>query len=132
LDDLLYHKAEGFVNKVRSRFRSYLVTSCQRLGEGATWKAVRFFEERLSRIVRLAQGIEQHKDELLVAAAEDAGFPVRVTAVEVDLAVEHLRSMREEIRGLRVACRLVRWQRFCPMTLQPWCWRVSGSGAPDR
>jgi acyl-CoA reductase-like NAD-dependent aldehyde dehydrogenase len=55
------------------------------------------FEERLSRIVRLARGIEQHKDELLVAAAEDAGFPVRVTAVEVDLAVEHLRSMREEI-----------------------------------
>jgi acyl-CoA reductase-like NAD-dependent aldehyde dehydrogenase len=55
------------------------------------------FEERLEQIVQLAQGIEQRKDELLVAAAEDAGFPVKITAVEVTLALEHLRSMREEI-----------------------------------
>ncbi|HBD07048.1 MAG TPA: hypothetical protein DCZ69_02210 [Syntrophobacteraceae bacterium] len=54
-------------------------------------------EERLARISQLARGLERRKDDLLIAAAEDAGFPVKITGLEVDLGVEHLRSMREEI-----------------------------------
>ncbi len=57
-------------------------------------------EERLAQIGQLAQGLEQRKQELMVAAAEDAGFPVKITATEVDLAVEYLRSMRDDIPGV--------------------------------
>ena len=55
---------------------------------------------RLEEIYRLADVLEGRTMELQEAAALDAGFPVKVTSVEVELAVEHLRTMVEEIRFL--------------------------------
>jgi acyl-CoA reductase-like NAD-dependent aldehyde dehydrogenase len=57
-------------------------------------------EQRLGIISQLADGLEQRKADLAEASAADAGFPVKVTSLEVDLGVTHLRSMREEIPWL--------------------------------
>jgi len=51
------------------------------------------FQSRLEEIDRLADAIEREKVKLMEAAADDAGFPVKITSVEVDLAVDHLRTM---------------------------------------
>ena len=55
------------------------------------------FKSRLEEIDRLADAIEREKVKLMKAAADDAGFPVKITSVEVDLAVDHLRTMEEEM-----------------------------------
>jgi acyl-CoA reductase-like NAD-dependent aldehyde dehydrogenase len=55
------------------------------------------FDQRLEQIAAIAAGLEQHKEELAVAGARDAGFPVRITGLEVDLALNHLRTIAEEI-----------------------------------
>jgi phenylacetaldehyde dehydrogenase len=55
---------------------------------------------RLEEAERLAAALEQASPALQEAAARDAGFPVRVTALEVELAVRHLRSMEEELAWL--------------------------------
>lgn len=55
------------------------------------------FERQLKNAALLADALEQHTTELLEAAALDAGFPVKITEMEVRLAVEHLRTMAEEI-----------------------------------
>ncbi len=55
------------------------------------------FKERLEEINQVATALQQQKHDLQEAAALDAGFPVKVTAVEVDLAVRHLQTMDEEI-----------------------------------
>ena len=55
------------------------------------------FKSRLEEIDRLADAIEREKVKLMEAAADDAGFPVKITSIEVDLAVDHLRTMEEEI-----------------------------------
>jgi len=55
------------------------------------------FKSRLEEIDRLADAIEHEKVKLMEAAADDAGFPVKITSIEVDLAVDHLRTMEEEI-----------------------------------
>ena len=55
------------------------------------------FEMQLKNAALLADALEQHTTELLEAAALDAGFPVKITDMEVRLAVEHLRTMAEEI-----------------------------------
>ena len=52
---------------------------------------------RFEQILELAQRLENRKSDLQAAAAADAGFPVSVTGMEVDLAVRHLRTMEEEI-----------------------------------
>ncbi|MBW2073072.1 MAG: aldehyde dehydrogenase family protein [Deltaproteobacteria bacterium] len=52
---------------------------------------------RLEAIERLADGLESNSTALQEAAAQDAGFPVRITSMEVDLAVDYLRTMAEEI-----------------------------------
>ncbi len=44
------------------------------------------FKSRLEEIDRLADAIEREKVKLMKAAADDAGFPVKITSVEVDLA----------------------------------------------
>lgn len=54
-------------------------------------------EGRFERILELAQRLENRKSDLQRAAAADAGFPVSVTGMEVDLAVGYLRTMEEEI-----------------------------------
>ena len=55
------------------------------------------YKERLEEITEVAAAIQHHKHDLQEAAALDAGFPVKVTSVEVDLAVQHLQTMDEEI-----------------------------------
>ena len=52
---------------------------------------------RLRQISILADQIEARRSEIEEAAALDAGFPVKITDMEVDLAVRHLRTMAEEI-----------------------------------
>ena len=54
-------------------------------------------EGRFEQILELAQRLENRKSDLQGAAAADAGFPVSVTGMEVDLAVGYLRTMEEEI-----------------------------------
>lgn len=55
------------------------------------------YQKRVAEIERLADALERHKSNLAEAAARDAGFPVKITAIEVDLSVQYLRTMREEI-----------------------------------
>ncbi len=52
---------------------------------------------RLEQVLQLAEGLEKKKSDLQEAAALDAGFPVKVTGMEVDLAVQHLRTMEQEV-----------------------------------
>jgi acyl-CoA reductase-like NAD-dependent aldehyde dehydrogenase len=54
-------------------------------------------EGRFEKILELAQRLENRRSDLQRAAAADAGFPVSVTGMEVDLAVGYLRTMEEEI-----------------------------------
>ncbi len=54
----------------------------------------------LEEIALLATRMEQRKSDFQEAAAQDAGFPVRITGVEVDLAVDYLRTMEEEAKWL--------------------------------
>jgi len=55
------------------------------------------FKARLDEIQRLADVLDRHKTDLMEAAAYDAGFPVKITSIEVDLSVDHLRTMDKEI-----------------------------------
>ncbi len=55
------------------------------------------YQERLGLAKELADRIEERKDDLLESAARDAGFSVKVTAIELDLAVRHLRTLEEEV-----------------------------------
>ena len=55
------------------------------------------FKARLDQIRRLADAIDRHKTDLMEAAAYDAGFPVTITSIEVELSVNHLRTMDKEI-----------------------------------
>ena len=57
-------------------------------------------EGRFEQILEIAQRLENRKSDLQVAAAADAGFPVSVTGMEVDLAVGYLLSMEDEIPWL--------------------------------
>jgi len=55
------------------------------------------FKARLDEIQHLADAIDRHKTNLMEAAAYDAGFPVKITSIEVDLSADHLRTMDKEI-----------------------------------
>jgi acyl-CoA reductase-like NAD-dependent aldehyde dehydrogenase len=55
------------------------------------------YEARLKEIRRLGERLAERKEELARAGAEDAGFPVRITLAEVDLAVDHLLTMDREV-----------------------------------
>jgi len=55
------------------------------------------FNARLEEIERLAEALERRKSTLQETAALEAGFPVKITGIEVDLAVDYLRTMKEEI-----------------------------------
>jgi len=54
-------------------------------------------DDRLKKTIRLADEINSRKKDFQKAGALDAGFPVNITSIEVDLSVEHLRTMDEEI-----------------------------------
>lgn len=53
-------------------------------------------ERRLEQASLIAERMEARKSDLQEAAALDAGFPAKITGMEVDLAVKHLRTMSEE------------------------------------
>ncbi len=55
------------------------------------------FKKKLEEINRLADAIERQRSNLQETAALDAGFPVKITGIEVDLAVNYLRTINEEI-----------------------------------
>ncbi len=54
--------------------------------------------DRLNTCTKLAEKIAGAKESLIRAAAEDAGFPKKITSIEVDLSVEHLKTMEEETK----------------------------------
>ncbi len=56
----------------------------------------RKIEQRLRLLQEVAARLAQRREELVAAAVEDIGAPCRVTGLEVDLAVEHLRTMALE------------------------------------
>ena len=58
------------------------------------------YTSRLEEIKNLASALEGRTSELQEAAALDAGFPVKITSVEVELAVEYLQTMEKEIEWL--------------------------------
>ena len=55
------------------------------------------FKARIEEIERLADALDRNKTNFMEAAAYDAGFPVTITSIEVDLSVNHLRTMDKEI-----------------------------------
>ncbi len=54
-------------------------------------------ETRLRLLGRLGEGLAERREELVAAAGEDTGTPCRIAALEVDLAVEHLKTMAVEV-----------------------------------
>jgi acyl-CoA reductase-like NAD-dependent aldehyde dehydrogenase len=50
-------------------------------------------DKRLQLLQEAASRLAQRREDLMAAAAEDIGAPYRITGIEVDLAVEHLRTM---------------------------------------
>lgn len=61
----------------------------------------RNFQKRLDAALELAEGIEQHKEDLAEAAAADAGFPIKISLLEAGLAIDYLRTLSEEIEWIR-------------------------------
>lgn len=55
------------------------------------------FDQRLESARHLARRIRERRDELAEAAAEDAGFPVRISLLEADLAADYLETLDEEV-----------------------------------
>lgn len=55
------------------------------------------FQQRLHAAEVLAEGISARREHLAEEAARDAGFPVKVSLMEADLASNHLRTMEEEV-----------------------------------
>ena len=55
------------------------------------------FKDRLEEIHRLADALEARRSDLQESAALDAGFPVKITGTEVDLAVDYLRTLEQDI-----------------------------------
>ncbi|MFZ5448141.1 MAG: aldehyde dehydrogenase family protein [Thermodesulfobacteriota bacterium] len=52
---------------------------------------------RLQVLEELAERLESRRDDLIAAEGEDIGTPCTAAAMEVDMAVEHLRTMAEEV-----------------------------------
>jgi acyl-CoA reductase-like NAD-dependent aldehyde dehydrogenase len=55
------------------------------------------FQHRLDAACELGERIARRKDDLAEAGAYDAGFSVKITLLESELAVRHLMSMEEEL-----------------------------------
>jgi len=52
---------------------------------------------RLELLAKLGESLDRHKDDLVEAQGQDIGAPCAIAAFEVDLAVEHLKTMAEEV-----------------------------------
>jgi len=52
---------------------------------------------RLEILQQLADRLEQRRDDFITAEAEDIGTPCSAAAMEMDMAVEHLRTMALEV-----------------------------------
>ena len=52
---------------------------------------------RLELLAKLGESLARHKDDLVAAQGQDSGAPCAIAAFEVDLAVEHLKTMAEEV-----------------------------------
>lgn len=55
---------------------------------------------RLQQALQIAELMEERRSDIQEAAALDAGFPAKITGMEVDIAVKHLRTMEEELSRL--------------------------------
>ena len=55
------------------------------------------FAPRLEILEKLADRLEQRQDDLIEAEGEDIGTPCSAVAMEVTMAVEHLRTMAQEV-----------------------------------
>ena len=53
---------------------------------------------RLELLAELGAALARRKDDLVSAQGEDSGAPCTIAALEVDLAVEHLKTMAEEVQ----------------------------------
>ncbi len=58
---------------------------------------IRNEKARLTLLTNLASSLAAARPSLVAAAAQDIGTPCRFAALEVDLAVDHLRTMQEEL-----------------------------------
>ena len=74
------------------------------------------FKARLEEINRLADAIERQRSNLQETAALDAGFPVKITGIEVDLAMNCLRTINEEIPYIETANLTARWPPYLHTT----------------
>ncbi|MCL4502508.1 MAG: aldehyde dehydrogenase [Deltaproteobacteria bacterium] len=52
---------------------------------------------RLELLAQLGEALAKRRDDLVEAQGEDIGAPCTVAGLEVDLAVDHLRTMAEEV-----------------------------------
>jgi len=52
---------------------------------------------RLELLAELGEALAKRKEDLVAAQGEDIGAPCTIAAFEVDLAVEHLKTMAEEV-----------------------------------
>jgi hypothetical protein len=68
------------------------------------------YSKRLNDIKGLARSLESRKADFLEAAALDAGFPVKITSVEVELAVQHLNTMEPLLLFFLTMPRLLCWR----------------------
>ena len=58
-------------------------------------------EERLELLADLGRKIEEKRDAFVKALAEDLGQAMKVTNAEIDLTVEHLKTMEEDLPHLQ-------------------------------
>jgi len=54
-------------------------------------------DARLELLAELGESLAKRKEDLVAAQGEDIGAPCTIAAFEVDLAVEHLKTMAEEV-----------------------------------
>lgn len=54
-------------------------------------------EQRLELLAQVAQRLQERRRELVAAEAEDIGAPYWVGNLELDMAIEHLQTMRTEV-----------------------------------
>ena len=71
------------------------------------------FASRLAILQELADRMERRRGELWAAEAEDIGTPVSAATMEMDMAVEHLRTMEVEVPYVAGKARTARWRRSC-------------------
>jgi acyl-CoA reductase-like NAD-dependent aldehyde dehydrogenase len=57
----------------------------------------RTIPERLQVLEEFADRLESRRNDLIIAEGEDIGTPCTAAAMEMDMAVEHLRTMSEEV-----------------------------------